>query len=205
MLISDHSSARLAPGARAGDPAPRKCKLSKSACAFMKHICFGFVWLALAASISIAKSPPSKPVLIWSDEFDGSSIDTTKWNVANDYYHCCNDELQIYTEDEVFVKGGNLILRSSQRHATLNFVTTSDQKSAIGSILKIPARVVSEVSATVRCSLERVAISVLICSTNRRSYDKYNYTSGWVDTSGKFSTLHGRVEVRAKLPSGKGL
>lgn len=38
-----------------------------------------------------------------------------------------------------------------------------------------------------------------------RDYGSMHYTSGRVDTSGKFAPVYGRFEVRAKLPGGKGL
>lgn len=38
-----------------------------------------------------------------------------------------------------------------------------------------------------------------------RDYGTQHYTSGRVDTSGKFSPVYGKFEIRAKLPSGKGL
>jgi len=38
-----------------------------------------------------------------------------------------------------------------------------------------------------------------------RSYGSMKYTSGRVDTKGKFAPIYGRFEIRAKLPTGKGL
>ena len=38
-----------------------------------------------------------------------------------------------------------------------------------------------------------------------RDYGSQRYTSGRVDTSGKFAPVYGRFEIRAKLPGGKGL
>ena len=38
-----------------------------------------------------------------------------------------------------------------------------------------------------------------------RDYGSKQYTSGRVDTSGKFAPVYGRFEIRAKLPGGKGL
>ena len=38
-----------------------------------------------------------------------------------------------------------------------------------------------------------------------RDYGSRHYTSGRVDTSGKFAPTYGRFEIRAKLPGGKGL
>jgi beta-glucanase (GH16 family) len=38
-----------------------------------------------------------------------------------------------------------------------------------------------------------------------RDFGSQHYTSGRVDTSGKFAPVYGRFEIRAKLPGGKGL
>lgn len=38
-----------------------------------------------------------------------------------------------------------------------------------------------------------------------RDYGPRHYTSGRVDTSGKFAAVYGRFEIRARLPRGKGL
>ncbi len=38
-----------------------------------------------------------------------------------------------------------------------------------------------------------------------RSYGSMKYTSGRLDTKGKFAPIYGRFEIRAKLPGGKGL
>lgn len=38
-----------------------------------------------------------------------------------------------------------------------------------------------------------------------RNYGSQRYTSGRVDTSGKFAPTYGRFEIRARLPGGKGL
>jgi beta-glucanase (GH16 family) len=38
-----------------------------------------------------------------------------------------------------------------------------------------------------------------------REYGPQHYTSGRVDTSGKFASTYGRFEIRARLPRGKGL
>src|SRR6185436_12232017 len=38
-----------------------------------------------------------------------------------------------------------------------------------------------------------------------RDYVSQHYTSGRVDTSGKFAPVYGRFEIRARLPAGKGM
>jgi beta-glucanase (GH16 family) len=41
--------------------------------------------------------------------------------------------------------------------------------------------------------------------SRERDYGTQRYTSGRVDTSGKFSPIYGRFEIRGKLPNGQGL
>jgi len=90
--------------------------------------------------------------LIFDDEFHGSSIDQTKWNVR-DKASSSNHELEYYALDDVSVSGGALVLKSE-----------------------------------------------------KRSYGGREYTSGEVDTFGKFSFTYGKVEIRAKVPqSGQGI
>ena len=55
-----------------------------------------------------------KWTLVWSDDFDGDSPDTTKWNILireQSKHH----ELQYYIPEEVFVEDGMLRIRSSRR------------------------------------------------------------------------------------------
>jgi beta-glucanase (GH16 family) len=46
---------------------------------------------------------------------------------------------------------------------------------------------------------------MLRISSQKRRYGSKEYTSGRLDTKGKFAPVYGRFEIRAKLPSGKGL
>jgi len=89
-------------------------------------------------------------VLWLTDNFN--SLNTSIWNVANNYYHDGNNEQSIYVADDVYIQNGNLVLRSE-----------------------------------------------------KRSYNGYQYTSGWVDTRNKVWQQYGKFEIYAKLPYGKGL
>lgn len=46
---------------------------------------------------------------------------------------------------------------------------------------------------------------VLRIRSSERKYGSQNYTSGRLDTRGKFAPVYGRFEVRAKLPAGNGM
>lgn len=89
--------------------------------------------------------------LVWQDEFNGTRLDTNKWNVLI-RENSKHNELQYYVPDEVYVENG---------------------------LLRIRSRV--------------------------RKYGPKEYTSGRLDTKGKFAPVYGRFEIRAKLPNGKGL
>ena len=52
--------------------------------------------------------------LLWSDEFDGQTMDETKWNYEPHEPGWTNNELQEYTTstDNVFVRDGKLVLKA---------------------------------------------------------------------------------------------
>ncbi len=104
-----------------------------------------------AAAQAPAAQAPTGWTLVWQDEFNGTSLDTTKWNVLL-REQSKHEELQFYLPDEVYLKRGLLRLRSRER-----------------------------------------------------AYGTMKYTSGRLDTRGKFAPTYGRFEIRAKLPVGKGL
>lgn len=56
--------------------------------------------------------------LVFEDNFDGTTVDTTKWNIE-DWPSDRNQELQYYAPDDVFVEDGNLVLRSQKRTYTI--------------------------------------------------------------------------------------
>ncbi len=104
-------------------------------------------------SISAQKEASSQSdwKLVWQDEFDGKTLDMSKWNVLL-RETSKHGELQYYVPDEVFAGNGYLRIRS------------------------------------------RV-----------RNYGSKEYTSGRLDTEGKFAPVYGRFEIRARLPGGQGL
>lgn len=92
--------------------------------------------------------------LVFEDNFDGAELDPTKWNIdeGNGCPDLCgwgNNELQVYTPDNITVAGG---------------------------VLSIQGR--EELDGT--------------------------YTSGRLNTRGKFDFRYGRIEVSARIPSGRG-
>lgn len=153
---------------------------------------------ALLVSASLVAAD-QKFQLVWADEFENPTIDSTKWTVADNYYHCCNDELQLYTQDEVFVKNGNLILRSSQK-CVLNRMNLHQN----GPNFVLCLSFLFSITPRLFEPAMHARLNASSFWSKYRPSGKYNYTSGWIDTFGKFSTTYGKVEVRAKLPFGKG-
>jgi beta-glucanase (GH16 family) len=92
--------------------------------------------------------------LVFEDNFDGNSLDAGKWNIDEgdgcpDLCGWGNNELQVYSADNISVAGG---------------------------VLRIEGRQEADSS----------------------------YTSGRLNTRGKFDFQYGRVEVSARIPSGQG-
>jgi beta-glucanase (GH16 family) len=105
--------------------------------------------------------PPSDTIpqlpgwkLVWNDEFNGSSLDLTKWQYEVNGNGGGNHELEYYTAD------------------------TSNSYVANGSLV--------------------------ICA-KRENYLGKQYTSARINTQGQGDWKYGHIEVRAKLPEGRGL
>lgn len=109
------------------------------------------LFLCSVLSSCYNNAPDDSWHLVWEDNFNGSRLDTSKWNVLM-REHSKHNELQYYVPDEVYVEDGILRLRS------------------------------------------RI-----------RNYGDMKYTSGRLDTKGKFAPVYGRFEIRGKLPVGQGI
>ncbi len=113
--------------------------------------------LAILMVVGLAAPVFATYALVWSDEFNGSSLDLDNWTatVGNGCPNLCgwgNNELEYYRNENVTVTGGNLVLTS-----------------------------------------------------RAESYGGSSFTSGKVTTSGKQSFLYGKIEMRAKIPTGGGM
>jgi beta-glucanase (GH16 family) len=117
----------------------------------------GLCALTLVCAGLFAGSAHAAWSLVWSDEFNGSTLDSANWtiDVGNGCPDLCgwgNNELQWYRPENVTVTGGNLVL-----------------------------------------------------TAKAENYGPNQFTSGKVLTRDKQSFRYGRIEMRAKLPSGDGL
>ncbi len=78
----------------------------------MKRICT-FMLSALALPLSLSAqttTPPTGYKMVWSDEFNGTSLNTKVWNIEENGNGGGNQELQYYRKENVAVKDGNLVL-----------------------------------------------------------------------------------------------
>ncbi len=84
-----------------------------SACALM----------TLVPNLGVAQDPAPKQTrkLVWQDEFDGDSLDYSKWGIEVNAFGGGNSELQIYTDrkENVRVENGRLVLEARHDHAAI--------------------------------------------------------------------------------------
>ena len=80
-----------------------------------------FFFLLIFSSLSVQADQK----LVWADEFNGVSLDYTKWGVEENAYGGGNNELQIYRWDKrnLRVKDGNLVMEA--HHDNPNVVGTT--------------------------------------------------------------------------------
>jgi beta-glucanase (GH16 family) len=77
-----------------------------------------FVVFGIGAGINPAQAQSSQLIwkLVFSDEFDGTSIDASKWQVAN-FMSIRNNEKNYYTTEDAYLNGsGSLVLRQQKRN-----------------------------------------------------------------------------------------
>lgn len=113
---------------------------------------------SLRKSVSIGQDDPNyyqQLQLVWSDEFDGTSVNTTFWNYDTGAGGWGNQELQNYT--------------------------SSGNAEIVDGKLLITAKKVND------------------------NLQPGSYTSARINTRGKKEFKYGRMEIRAKLPSGRGI
>ena len=112
--------------------------------------------IVLSLFIGSAVAEEAKWELIWKDEFDGKSLDETKWEVIVNGRGGGNKELQYYRRENVRVADGMLVIESRKEKFTGPDGTR-------------------------------------------------DYTSARIRTKGKGDWKYGKIEVRARLPHGRGI
>jgi beta-glucanase (GH16 family) len=121
----------------------------------MRGFHLSFIASALMACTARAATSPGWE-LVWADEFNGASLDLSKWEFEVNAGGGGNNELQYYVTNNVRVHDGVLVIEARKEHYT----------GPGGS---------------------------------------RDYTSSRIRTRHKGDWLYGRIEVRAKLPIGKGM
>src|ERR1700722_7426473 len=69
--------------------------------------------------------------LSWHDDFDGTNLDTTKWNITTGYNNA-NNELEDYSANDVYVANGLLVLKSEQTTNNGQTAYTSGKVTSAG-------------------------------------------------------------------------
>lgn len=103
----------------------------------MKHLSLVTLALGLASfpAMTIAQQCQS-PVPVWADEFEGSAIDTTKWDVMigdGCNYGICgwgNNELQSYQADNLTVANGLLTITAKKQRVQAKNYTSGRIRTA---------------------------------------------------------------------------
>ncbi|WP_257274804.1 glycoside hydrolase family 16 protein [Endozoicomonas sp. SESOKO4] len=139
--------------------------------------CIVKVLLTLVTMMVIDGSPANEWKLVWQDEFNYTGLpDSRKWNYEEGYIR--NSELQTYTRD--------------RRNARVE-----------DGVLIIEAHQIDRADANVCASGNRII--QWWCRKTGREKGSFHYTSASLTTQSRFEWTHGRVEVRAKLPQGRGV
>ncbi|MBN2712778.1 MAG: glycoside hydrolase family 16 protein [Planctomycetes bacterium] len=126
-------------------------------------------WAILLGTFLAAPMAAGEWELVWSDEFDGDTINTDVWQYEEGFLR--NNEEQYYTKarpENARIEDGKLILEARKeefKNEKLDFKSKN----------------------------------------KRRHQEMAHYTSASINTRDKMSWQYGRVEIRAKLPQGKGV
>lgn len=110
---------------------------------FISSSGFNLNWISIAgASCGTTPPPPPPPpppsgwTLTWADEFNGTSLDTSKWNIEVNGNGGGNNELQYYTArpENIRVSGGELVIEARKeaymgKQYTSGRITTQNKAS----------------------------------------------------------------------------
>lgn len=93
---------------------------------FISSAGFNLNWISIAGASCGTTPPPTGWTLAWADEFNGTSLDTSKWNIEVNGNGGGNNELQYYTarSENIRVTGGELVIEA-RREAYLGKQYTS--------------------------------------------------------------------------------
>ncbi len=114
---------------------------------FFRRLCL-ILGMALLPATHFAASPADGDwTLVWQDEFEGDTIDPTKWNLVFAGGGFGNYEVQYYTdrEENAFIRDGRLVIRANREsfrgyHYTSAKLTTEGKASWTYGRFEIRAR-----------------------------------------------------------------
>lgn len=143
----------------------------------MKKFLVVVLLILLSCYISMAQYNPAIKRLVWAEEFEKDGlVDAKNWSYEEGYVR--NKEQQYYTREDkrnVRVKDGCLMLMARKN---------------------VPGRRVARKGTR--------NLSPRLVKGYRYTPERHEYTSGSINTLGKVEFLYGRIEVRAKIPTGLG-
>jgi beta-glucanase (GH16 family) len=102
---------------------------------------FNLNWISIAGASCGSTTPPPPPpaggwTLAWADEFNGTALDTSKWNIEVNGNGGGNNELQYYTarQENIRVTGGELVIEARReayngKQFTSGRITTQNKAS----------------------------------------------------------------------------
>ena len=140
----------------------------------------------LAMSLALVSSAQERPgwKLVWAEEFDkGTAPDPAVWNYEHGFVR--NHENQFYTNkrsENVRIENGMLVIEGRKEHFQNDLLKGDDARFLWFKENRLKTE-------------ER--------PWNMAEYAEY--TSGSINTRHKKFWQYGRIEVRAKIPSGKGM
>jgi hypothetical protein len=103
---------------------------------FISSAGFNLNWISIAGASCGTTPPPSGWTLAWADEFNGTALDTSKWNIEVNGNGGGNNELQYYTarQENIRVTGGELVIEARKeaymgKQYTSGRITTQNKAS----------------------------------------------------------------------------
>ncbi len=97
---------------------------------------FNLNWISIAGASCGTTPPPTGWTLAWADEFNGTALDTSKWNIEVNGNGGGNNELQYYTArpENIRVTGGALVIEARKesylgKQYTSGRITTQNKAS----------------------------------------------------------------------------
>jgi beta-glucanase (GH16 family) len=103
---------------------------------FITNAGFNLNWISIAGASCGTTPPPSGWTLTWADEFNGTSLDSSKWNIEVNGNGGGNNELQYYTarQENIRVTGGELVIEARKeaymgKQYTSGRITTQNKAS----------------------------------------------------------------------------